>query len=100
MDKLGMTGSTAQLINGVTLLLSFGGSRLVWGTYQNYWMFSDIWEAYNTPGALPVPPWLAGVYMLASATLTGLNVVWFGKMIKALLARFEPSNKAKGKKDQ
>lgn len=89
MDKFGMTGSTPQLINGIFLLTSFGGSRLVWGTYQNANMYSDIWHAYNTPGGLPVPPWLAAIYVLASATLTGLNVVWFGKMIQALIARFK-----------
>ena len=86
-----------QLVNGITLIVSFGGSRLVWGTLQNYRMFSDIWEAYNTPGALPVPPWLAGVYVLACATLTGLNVVWFGKMVKALMARFEGEKDTKTK---
>ena len=82
-------------MNGIALIVSFGGSRLVWGTYQNFRMFSDIWEAYNTPGGLPVPAWLAGVYVLASCTLTGLNIVWFGKMIKALLARFDQPGDAK-----
>ena len=99
MDKLGMTGSTAQLLNGVTLIASFGGSRLIWGTYQNVKMYSDIWEAYHTAGGLPVPTWLAGVYMLASATLTGLNVVWFGKMIKALRSRFDDSSTDTKKKE-
>ena len=94
-----MTGSTAQLVNGIALITTFGASRLVWGTYQNFKMFSDIWEAFQTAGGLPVPPWLAGVYMLASAMLTGLNVVWFGKMIKALLARFEEDETEALKKD-
>ena len=94
-----MTGSTVQLVNGIALITSFGGSRLIWGTYQNAMMFSDIWNAYNTAGGLPVPPWLAGVYMLASATLTGLNVVWFGKMIQALVARFDNKESATEKKD-
>ena len=95
-----MTGSTAQLINGIALLGSFGGSRLVWGTYQNYCMYSDIWEAFHTAGGLPVPPWLAAIYVLASATLTGLNVVWFGKMIQTLMARFEKNDKQNEKKDR
>lgn len=99
MDKLGMTGSTAQLVNGIALITSFGASRLVWGTYQNFRMYSDIWEASRTAGGLPVPLWLAGVYMLASAMLTGLNVVWFGKMIQALLARFESNEAEVAKKD-
>ncbi|KAG8533203.1 uncharacterized protein KY384_001986 [Bacidia gigantensis] len=98
MDKLDMTGSTAQLINGIALLVTFGGSRLVWGTYQNVKMYSDIWEAFNTQGGLPVPTWLAGVYMLASGTLTGLNLFWFSKMIQALLARFQDDKKSDQKK--
>ena len=94
MDKLGFTGSTYQLVNGIALITSFGGSRLVWGPYQNYRMFKDIWEAYNTPGAgaLPVPPWLAGTYVVACTTLTFLNAYWFSKMIQALFARFDKSN--------
>lgn len=99
MDKLGMTGSTAQLVNGIALITSFGASRLVWGTYQNFKMYSDIWEASQTPGGLPVPLWLAGVYMLSSAMLTGLNVVWFGKMITALSARFEKDETEATKKN-
>ena len=95
-----MTGSTTQLVNGIALITSFGCSRLIWGTYQNAMMYSDIWKAYNTPGGLPVPPWLAGVYVLASATLTGLNVVWFGKMVQALVARFDKNDNATAKKDR
>ena len=100
MDKFGMTGSTAQLLNGIMLIASFGGSRLIWGTYQNINMYRDIWEAYHTAGGLPVPTWLAGVYILASATLTGLNVVWFSKMIKALMARFDKDSSPASKKQQ
>ena len=35
MDKLGMTGSTAQLVNGIMLLTSFFGCRLIYGTYSS-----------------------------------------------------------------
>lgn len=96
MDKLGLTGSTVQLVNGIALIASFGGCRLIWGPYQNYRMFKDIWEAYNTPGAnaLPVPPWLAATYVLACSTLTCLNAFWFSKMIQALLSRFDRDDKA------
>ena len=86
-----MTGSTAQWVNGVMLVATFGASRLLWGTYQTVNLFKDMWEAYNTPGGLPVPPWLALVYVTANITLTGLNVFWFGKMIRTLRARFEDS---------
>ena len=83
-----MTGSTAQWINGIVLVTTFGCSRLLWGTYQSVRMYQDIWEAFKTPGGLPVPPWLALVYVFANTTLSGLNLWWFGKMIKTLRARF------------
>lgn len=46
-DKLGMTGSKAQLYNGFVLLLTFFSCRLVWGTYQSISVFRDIWAALN-----------------------------------------------------
>ncbi len=91
-----MTGSTAQLVNGVALVTTFGASRLVWGTMQCFNMYRDIWEAYNTQGGLPVPPWLALLYVGATATLSGLNVYWFGRMVKTLRARFEPAKDGNG----
>lgn len=84
-----MTGSTAQWVNGIILVTTFGASRLLWGTYQSVHMYKDMWQAYNTPGGLPVPPWLAIVYVAANTTLSGLNFWWFGRMIKTLRARFE-----------
>ena len=93
MDKLGMTGSTAQWVNGIALVTTFGASRLLWGTYQTFNLFKDMWEAYNTPGGLPVPLWLALVYVAANATLSALNVFWFGKMIRTLRARFKDSDR-------
>lgn len=88
MDKLGMTGSTAQLINGLVLVTTFGCSRVIWGTYQSVRMYQDIWEAFNTQGGLPVPPWLALAYVVANTTLSGLNFYWFGRMIKTVRGRF------------
>lgn len=97
MDKIGMTGSTAQFINGIALITSFGGSRLLWGTYQSIRMYQDIWLAFKTPGGLPVPPWLAMAYVISNTTLSVLNFYWFGKMIQALMKRFE---KPRDKDDQ
>ncbi|KAL6716573.1 hypothetical protein ACLMJK_006140 [Lecanora helva] len=99
MDKLGMTGSRAQLVNGMALITSFGGSRLVWGTYQSVRMYQDIWTAWQTPGALPVPPWLALAYVISNTTLSVLNFYWFGKMIQALMKRFETPGKDEKKRE-
>ena len=84
-----MTGSTAQLINGVALLTTFGSSRLLWGTYQSVRMYHDIWIAFKAPGGLPVPPWLAMAYVVSNTTLSVLNFYWFGRMIQTLMKRFE-----------
>lgn len=46
-DKLSLTGSTLQLINGIFLLLTFMSCRLIWGTYQSIRVFGDIWTAYH-----------------------------------------------------
>ena len=93
-----MTGSTVQLINGVGLITTFGASRLLWGTYQSVRMYQDIWTAFKTPGGLPVPPWLAIAYVISNTTLSCLNFYWFGKMIQALVKRFDGSEGGKGKK--
>lgn len=100
MDKTGMTGSTAQLINGILLLATFGGSRLIWGTYQSMNMYRDIWTAYSTPGENPVPAWLAIAYIIANTTLSCLNIFWFSKMIAALKKRFDkPDEKSDNKQE-
>lgn len=46
-DKLGMTGSKAQLYNGIMLLFTFFSCRLVWGTYQSVRMYQDVWQALH-----------------------------------------------------
>jgi hypothetical protein len=42
-----MTGSKAQLYNGIVLLFAFFSCRLVWGTYQSVRVYQDVWAAIN-----------------------------------------------------
>ncbi|KIW04024.1 hypothetical protein, variant [Verruconis gallopava] len=122
LDKANMTGSTAQLINGILLLASFGGSRLVWGTYQSWMIYKDIWHAWNNPrpstaeclkyalyqrrGAgleIPLtcrelPNWLALLYVGANTALTVLNFYWYSLMIAAVRKRFVPKDEKTGAK--
>ena len=50
-----MTGSRAQLYNGIMLLFVFFGCRLVWGTYQSVRVYQDVWAAlHHTPAAASV----------------------------------------------
>lgn len=118
-DKLGMTGTKAQLYNGIILLFMFFSARLVWGVGQSalvwYDMYRAVFTAPNTeymsvtpanerlPGsedvmmyakeAGPLPIWMAAIYLASNITLNTLNFFWFGKMIKAVRKRFEPGAK-------
>lgn len=50
-DKLNMTGGTIQFVNGIVLLFTFFSCRIIWGTYQSFRVFADIYAAY-TAGAV------------------------------------------------
>lgn len=50
-----MTGSVYQLINGILLLITFLGCRLVWGTYQSVRVYQDVWSSlFHTPAAAAI----------------------------------------------
>jgi hypothetical protein len=113
---MGMTGTKAQLYNGIILLITFFSSRLIWGVGQSFvvWydMYRGLYSAPNTefmsvtpadeklPGAEdimmyakeagPLPGWLVAIYLASNLALTTLNFIWFGKMIKAIRKRFDP----------
>lgn len=126
LDKLDMTGTPTQLYNGICLLLSFFGCRLVWGTFQTIKLSKDIISAWgeNAAGSCyrPVmiladgvlkapeadrplqctyefPRTLLAVYLVSNTVLSGLNFYWFGLMLKALRARFS-EDPSKGKKKE
>ena len=86
LDKVDMTGSTLQLVNGIILTTTFFLSRIVWGSYIAYVFIGDLWTAYNAkPSALPL--WLPCVYVIANMSLNALNWYWFSKMIDSLRRR-------------
>lgn len=45
-DKLNMTGSNLQFVNGIVLLFTFFSCRLCWGTYNSFRVFADVYRAY------------------------------------------------------
>lgn len=109
-DKLGMTGSKAQLYNGLALLGVFFSARLVWGAYSSYNIYKDVWQALHFTDAMKtstneemmrfgldrsLPIWLVVLYMGGHVTLQALNVWWFGKMIAAVKKRFVKADKKK-----
>ena len=109
LDKLNMTGSMAQLVNGIALLSTFFCSRIVWGTYQSFLSYRDVWTAlhsiavgtsdllqYADTGAeklLSLPTWLVVVYLGSNTILNLLNVYWFGKMVQTVRKRFQSKEK-------
>ncbi|THX85111.1 DUF887-domain-containing protein [Aureobasidium pullulans] len=52
MDKLNMTGSIYQLINGIILISTFFFCRLVWGSVNSVLVFKDIWIAMQNGGVV------------------------------------------------
>ncbi|KAH0287753.1 DUF887-domain-containing protein [Aureobasidium namibiae CBS 147.97] len=52
MDKLNMTGSIYQLINGIVLISTFFFCRLVWGSVNSVLVFRDIWTAMQNGGVV------------------------------------------------
>ncbi|KAM0245863.1 hypothetical protein ACHAQJ_010435 [Trichoderma viride] len=105
-DKVNMTGSRAQLYNGIFLLFSFFSCRLVYGTLQSFYVFRDMWAAVNAHPTKTfsqslvmefatqestVPTWLAVSYLTSNITLNTLNLYWFIMMIRAVLKRFKPN---------
>ncbi|KAL7929113.1 TLC domain-containing protein [Trichoderma chlorosporum] len=107
-DKVNMTGSRPQLYNGILLLFTFFSCRLVYGTFQSFCVFRDMWPAVNAhptktfaqspvmdfaTSETTVPSWLAVSYLLSNLTLNSLNFYWFIMMIRAVLKRFQPNEK-------
>ncbi|KAF2019009.1 DUF887-domain-containing protein [Aaosphaeria arxii CBS 175.79] len=117
-DKLNMTGSKIQLYNGIALIATFFGCRIVWGTYQSILIYSDIYKALTYSPQLDMlgaiveeptcianasgvgaggiascelgelPTWLVYVYLIGNTALTLLNFYWFSQMVKAVKKRF------------
>lgn len=106
-----MTGSDLQLYNGLVLLFTFFSCRLVYGPYQSYKVFTDIYALMGKNPSSPgtgvfayvtsetyIPTWLAWAYLLSNAMLTSLNFYWFYMMIYAVQKRFTAPAKSKDEK--
>ena len=103
-----MTGTKAQLYNGLALLGVFFSCRLVWGAYSSFNIYRDVWNALHLgsdakfetnnelmryAGDRSLPLWLVVLYGSGHVTLQALNVFWFGKMIAAVRKRFVKADK-------
>ena len=100
-------------------MASFFGCRLIWGSYQSWNLYMDVWsELTKTTSTVTakstealqletlssfdqfgpredhaVPVWLLLTYLVSNTLLGFLNFYWFGKMIQALRKRFTPTPK-------
>jgi len=100
-DKLNLTGSNYQLYNGLLLIATFFGCRVVWGPIQSFAVFHDVYLAWQSPSLVSsqfeslttntLPVWLGLTYLGSNTILKLLNYYWFGKMIEAIRKRFKPS---------
>ncbi|KAI5797700.1 TLC domain-containing protein [Geopyxis carbonaria] len=125
-DKLNLTGSRIQLVNGFFLLGTFFLCRIVWGTYNSVLVFKDVFNIYATPppsahpkldplstqetpidgaaihpfAGMTVPLWLVVVYLGSNICLNGLNYFWFSRMIQTVSARFQGPKKVKVDEDE
>ncbi len=124
-----MTGSRLQLVNGITLLVSFFCCRVLWGNYQSLRIYSDVLTAlqssnvevpvasnvdvfdYHHPDMkinlaadkvmMRLPMWLVFLYLGSNTLLNFLNIYWFGKMVQTVMSRFQPKDdKLKEKKEE
>ncbi|KAL1755960.1 TLC domain-containing protein [Schizophyllum commune] len=88
LDKLGKTGSTAQKINGVLLLASFFGVRIVYGGMVSAQFLTELYTIRRD-----VSTTVCVVYGGGNILLQGLNWFWFFKMIQALQKRFSAGDR-------
>ncbi|GJJ73638.1 hypothetical protein EMPS_05996 [Entomortierella parvispora] len=95
MDKLGMTGTIYQLINGIVLLSVFFAARIVFGLYMSYQTYLNV-----MPVISQIPWHLIVIYSAANVVLNTLNLFWFYKMVESLMRRFVTPNKKRSQQPQ
>ncbi|KAI5474343.1 TRAM/LAG1/CLN8-like domain-containing protein [Pseudohyphozyma bogoriensis] len=88
LDKLNLTGSLLQLINGVFLLSSFFGARVAYGLLNTY----RLWKVVEDPRLDPSMKW---GFRAANIALMALNLSWFRLMVLSVLRRSKGERKKK-----
>ncbi|KAI8607382.1 TLC domain-containing protein [Chytriomyces sp. MP71] len=88
-DKVGLTGTTLQFVNGIVLLVTFFCARLVFGFYQSWMFFVTVYAEMDA-----IPTYLVVVYSVCNFVLNGLNVFWFFKMVDSVQRRFAGDKRA------
>ncbi|KAJ6502282.1 DUF887-domain-containing protein [Mycena sanguinolenta] len=91
LDKLDLTGSVFQLVNGICLILTFLFVRIVYGGYTSYQFFLSLYER-----RVDISTTALVLISVGNVLLQALNWFWFGKMISALRKRFAPTQPRNG----
>ncbi|KAI8904697.1 TLC domain-containing protein [Gorgonomyces haynaldii] len=85
-DKIGLTGSTFQWINGIFLLSSFFFFRCILGAYTIAdWIYYVVKTNQVTKTFM--------FFSFAGSSLTLLNFFWFSRMIASVMSRFKDNTK-------
>ncbi|OMH85623.1 putative TLC domain-containing protein [Zancudomyces culisetae] len=85
-DKVGLSGSTFQLVNGVLLAIVFFFVRLVFGTLKMIQFYKDVAIDAENVGIM--------LYILAHLSITvfwSLNVFWFYKIVQSIIKKCKAS---------
>jgi hypothetical protein len=99
LHQVGMTGSKAQLYNGIVFTAVFFSCRILYGWYASLVWYIDIWNALKVvrnPGdtKFPVTPfgvndtfpmWVVAIYVSSNVILNTLNVIWLSQMIRTFI---------------
>ncbi|KAI8871961.1 DUF887-domain-containing protein [Ramicandelaber brevisporus] len=89
MDKLSLTGSKLQLVNGIVLMALFFASRIIWCPYVSYYLWKAVLSEYSI-GKLHIP--LVVAYLSSNIAVNALNFMWLSQMYRALRKRFVPKD--------
>jgi hypothetical protein len=120
LTQLGRERSALYIYNGIALMVVFFFARIVWGAYSTYHWYFDMWKvtqwnvgksagasatllprslSMEFAGAEQLSTWVVAVFVLSNATLNMLNVIWFSKMIQAVMSRQTPDDNGISKRD-
>jgi TLC domain len=86
-DKLNLSGSNIQLLNGILLISTFFSVRICYGTFVIYQAIVDLQRS-------EIDFRLRWFYSIAGCALTILNYWWFYVMVKSVKSRFKKNVKS------
>lgn len=115
--KSGQMFSLPAKLNVLVWIATFFSIRIVWGTYQTFLVFRDLWTMTVTPvtpkslgeaewtavlrlqdaGLSPcrLPPWVLACTLFCGSAQAILNHIWFYSIVRAVLVNAKKARQAK-----